>query len=309
MLLSPDGRRVLSHAGWADEYRWLWSYDVEAGREERLHEFTNGFRMRSSADGRHLLIVESLEDQSHRCTVRSVDRPLDVLATAVHREERWSFDGEADLLSSVPRYVHVWANDRDQLLHIDPDDAQLDPLTWYNEGSYDLGYQGLLEPYEVPGSELLVVCVQRDSHPVLYDPATRTVRDRLSLADRGGNPSVHFRTASREVWIDDYDTLVRLRTGTWEVLDSVRLQHTSEERVRLFIGGFWFPLDERVCVVARPFSGDVLLIDPTSFETIGSVHLGEQPVDAVLCADGTLVARDWKSRRVLRSRWDGPPAL
>jgi len=299
LFLSPDEKRLVGPAGWGEDYNWLWSYTIATGVEERVAHFPNGVRLRAGLDGERFLAVEELDDGGHRCTIRAISEPASPLASALHDGQRWQFQGDESAWAYTPRYVTVRSADRTCLLHLDPDDPALDPLDWYYGGSYDLGYQGVLTPTEVPGSPLIIIPVQRDSRPVIYDPAARTVVGYLTLADRGGNPSVFFRREADEVWVDDYDTLLRLRPQTWEVLDSLRLQGPTGA-ARQFIGTFWFPSDERVCVVARPFSGDVVLLDPSSFEVIRTVRTRQQPLDAVVLHDGAVIARDWQSRRVLR---------
>jgi hypothetical protein len=291
--------QILSHAGWSDDYRFLWRYDIATGKEEKIEQFSNWFTLREGSDQRHLLLIERPEPNVHRCTVRHVTEPLRPLATAIHEPGRWTFEGDANLWELVPRFAKVVVDKRTQLLRIDPDHPEVDPLDWYYDGSYDLGSQGLLDPCEIPGSRLLILPVQRDSRPVLYDPTDRTVVGHLTLAERYGNPRLVFRRHADEVWADDYDTLVRLRPGTWEVLNAVRLQGDDPVRHQ-FIGSFWFPPDERLCAVPRPFSGDVLLIDPSTFAVVGQVQTGEEPLEAVVLGDGAVIARDWKSRRVIR---------
>lgn len=299
LFLSTDETRLVGPAGWGEDYNWLWTYIIDTGDEERIAHFPGGLRLRAGSDGAHFLAVESLAGEAHRCTVRPIAEPASVLATALH-DGQWHFDGNSAVWEVVPRFVTVWASERTRLLHIDPDDPDVDPLDWYYDGRYDLGYQGVLNPTEVPGSPLLVIPIQRDSRPVVYDPAARSVVGHFDLADRGGNPSVFFRQTADEVWVDDYDTLLRLRPQTWEVLDSVRLQG-SKGATRQLIGSFWFSADESVCVVARPFSGDVLLVDTSSFRVTRTVKTGRQPLDAVVLRDGAVVARDWQSRQVVRA--------
>jgi hypothetical protein len=140
--------------------------------------------------------------------------------------------------------------------------------------------------------------VQRDSRPVIYDPACRRVEGHLELAGHAGSPRLFFRRTADELWIDDHDTLLRLRPGAWSRMDA-RLVSVDRQGSPGFIGDFWFPLDEHVCIVPRPFSGDVLLIDPSSFEPTGSVQTGGQPLEGVLLHDGRIIARDWHTRRLL----------
>lgn len=187
------------------------------------------------------------------------------------------------------------------LLHLDSEDPDPDPLSWFSEEGYDTTWQEPLRAYEVPGSQTLVITVQRASHLVLYDPRERRVVGGIELdRSRSGNSSIYFRRHADEMWVDNYDTLLRLRPGSWEVLDSLRLQE-EQDGMGKYIGSFWFPSQENVCVVARPFSGDVVLVDPGLFRVLETVPLGGKPLDAVLLRDGTVIARDWENNQLLRA--------
>lgn len=295
MIIDGDETAVLDHAGWRDDYHFLWRYRVEERIEERLDWPGRPFSLHPARDRTHVTIVERDDDGAHVVTIRPIADVETIMATATHRDEAWIFEGPRDLWDLAPSYVVV---DRRHLLHIDPNDPVLDPLVWYEQG-YDLNYQGLGPAYAIPESHLLAISIQRDSNPVIYDPIRREVRGRISLAERGGNPSLYFRAIAQELWTNDYDTLLRLRVPSWEVLDSLQLQH-GPHGMGKFIGSFWFPPDESFCVVARPFSGDVAIIDPDSFAIVRTVHLSEQPLDAV-AADGLVIARDWRSRRLLQA--------
>ena len=54
--------------------------------------------------------------------------------------------------------------------------------------------------------------------------------------------------------------------------------------------------------VARPFSGDVLVLDEADFAVRGSAYTGGEPLQAVLASDSEVIGRDWKSGRILRGR-------
>ena len=298
MIIDNDETTILDHAGWREESQLLWRYRVEDATEERLDWPGRPFWLRPAQDRIHVTIVEWGDDGTYVVTIRAIADVETVLAKATHHANEWSFEGSPDLWHLAPSYVVV---DRGKLLHIDPRDASIDPLIWYEQG-YDLIYQGLGPAYEVPDSHLLVIGIQRDSNPVIYDPVQREVLGHISLADRGGNPSLYFRMTASELWSNDYDTLLRLRVPSWEVLDALQLQQEPPGRGK-FIGSFWFPSDESHCVVARPFSGDVVIIDPNSFAIVRTVRLPEQPLDAVT-ARGQIIARDWKTRRLLKAEVD-----
>jgi hypothetical protein len=264
--------------------------------------------MRAGTDHRVVVVQERLRDETQRFTVRRIVAPRDALASAVRADDRWSFDGDDTLWDRVPRHAIIRLADAEgyALVHIHPDDPAAVPFDWYGPENYDVAYQGLLEPYDVPGTDLIVIPVQRDSRPVLYDSTERVVVGHLDLADRGGNPRLHFRRDRDEVWVGDYDTVLRLRPGSWEVLDTLLLQEPSAGVEQEPVGDFWFPLDERVCVVPRPMSGDIVFVDASTFEVIGSVKTRRQPLDAVLLRDGTVLARDWQTRKLLHAHWEGP---
>ena len=174
----------------------------------------------------------------------------------------------------------------------------VDPLEWFDE-TYDWGYQQPLSVVAVPGSPLLLFSVQRSSDLVLYDPGTRTVERRVTLADRHGNPRPVFRRTAAALWADDYDTLVRVDPATWNVTDALRLQE-AEGATMQFIGEFAFDAREERCVVARPFSADAVVVDTKSFTPLARVALGGQPLDVALLSDGRVIARDWKTGDLLR---------
>jgi hypothetical protein len=297
MLLAPDESCVIDHLGWGEDFGRLWRYDVARGTEEALDLFPGGFRLYESFDRSLVLVVER-----DRLTVRPVADVESVLGSASWSAGGWEFSSWPEPWDRVPSYVTTLPDGRGvvELRHVVPDDPVADPLDWFWQGDYDFGYQtlGLPVPVPVPGAALVVLPVQRDSRPALYDPQRRRVVAYLELADRSGNPTPYFRRHASDVWTVDYDTVVRLRAGTWERLGAVRLQEALPG-TGAFVGSLWFAPDERVCVVSRPFSADVVALDPSSLDIVGRAPTPGQPLDAVLLRDGTVVARDWKSRALL----------
>ena len=299
MIIDRHETAVLDHAGWRDDYHFLWRYGVEEQSEERLDWPGRAFSLHPSRDGVHVTIVEWDDDGTSTVTIRPIAEIDSITAKAIHHDNAWAFEGPTDMWDLAPSYVVVA---RSRLLHIDPSDPDPDPLEWYEQG-YDLMYQGLGPAYEIPDSHLLMFSIQRDSKPVIYDPVRREVQGYLSLAERLGNSSLYFRTTASELWADDYDTLLRLGVPSWEVLDALQLQK-GPSGMGKFIGSFWFPHDERFCLVPRPFSGDVAIIDPNTFATVRTVPLPEQPLDAVV-ARGEVIARDWQTRRLFKAQFEG----
>ena len=174
-------------------------------------------------------------------------------------------------------------------------------MDWYDDKTYDKGYQGLASLAEVPGTQLLMISVQRDSNLVLYDPGLKTVVRKVSLAGRSGNPSMYFCRYSNELWASDYDTLVRVETESWKVNGSILIQG-AVPGTQEFMGDFIFEKHERMCLAARPFSGDVIVLELTSLQKRQSIKLGQQPLTLALMADGEVLARDWKTGSLLRGQ-------
>lgn len=193
------------------------------------------------------------------------------------------------------------------LIRIDVVRQSIDVQTfdWYNE-DYDKGYQGIVGVTEVPGQDLVIVSVQRDSQPVLYDWNARRKVGAITLGGRAGNPRLYFRRIAHELWADDYDTILKMDPEGWRLIASRTLQQASGD-VRQFIGQFAFDARETICVVARPFSGDVIGLDPKTLRTRYQCNTGGQPLEAGVVGGARVYARDWKSgvllKGILRRRW------
>jgi hypothetical protein len=124
----------------------------------------------------------------------------------------------------------------------------------------------------------------------------------LELCNRTGNPKLIFRRRANELWADDFDSVVKLDPATWRVPGS-RLLQPAMTGTKQFIGQFSFDADESLCAVARPFSRDVLGLDPTTLQTRFECALDSQPIEAMAQPDGSVSARDWKSGALLRGQW------
>jgi hypothetical protein len=170
--------------------------------------------------------------------------------------------------------------------HIAEDDVQT--LSWFDD-SYDRGYQGIVGATEVPDTSFFIISVQRDSHPVLYDPETRTALRKLTLADRGGNPAFQLRAAAHEFWAIDYDAIVKLDVKTLELI-SMKVVQDVDRGSRQFVGGFCFNSEQDLCLIARPFSGDAVALDAISMAEISRIPFGRT-------ATRYSLAGQWENRR------------
>jgi hypothetical protein len=308
MLLSKDETRVISTIGWVD-HGDLWVYEPDTGRvvTERVGE--GGFLIIYPGAGGYFAAAHHRDNEGFlSASVRHTDAPAESLAVLRLDGGEPRLEGDPGAWASVPRAYYAGSafdvTDAAAALFVAPDglSAELQPLEWFNEDAFDLMYQGVLRPVEVPGRSEVLFPIQRDSSPVLYDPVARTVVGRVELAGEGGNPTLEFRRGGSELWADDYNTLLRLDPSDWSIRDQRRLQAEDNDGTRQFIGDWTFTADESRCLVARPFSGDAVALDTERFKVVARAALGRQPLQAIALSDGRVVARDWKSGEVLTGK-------
>jgi hypothetical protein len=237
-------------------------------------------------------------------TAHSFSDPEEILGRCtISRTAQGNIEGSMSPWQYLPKHyvAHLiqptWADYA--LVTISPSEGMtLQRFEWYGD-SYDKGYQGIVAATEMPDSNLVLISIQRSSELVVYDPDARRKVREIALAGRGGNPVVSFRRSAPELWASDYDTLVKMYASTERVLTSRRLQEAPTGTAQ-FIGQFAFDADESICAVARPFSGDVLGLDPRTLRTKYRAALGRQPFEVALLQDGRVFARDWKSGDLLQ---------
>jgi hypothetical protein len=284
---------------------------VVSGRIETL--FLSDAKYLSLHAGTHDYFSVNHHFDSNRAaiTVHRYSDPQEVAASANLTAEASVLDGDLSVWSYVQKsYVGYYAGPYWKdfcLLQVAPQVGRLElqQFDWYSDG-YDKGYQGIIGVVEIPNDDHLIISVQRDSHPVIYDPRARKKVATLKLCDRSGNPNLFFRQRDNELWADDYDSIVKLEPVTWRVLGS-RLLQPAMMGTKQFIGQFSFDADESLCVVARPFSRDVLGLEPATLQTRFQCALDGQPIEAMALRDGSVSARDWKSGALLRGQWRAFP--
>ncbi len=237
--------------------------------------------------------------------VRSIAAPQNPISKISIRDGTQVFEGSIEPWRHLPNAFigrhTVDGVDHEYLFLVDANEQKVEVqrLDWYNEKTYDMGYQGLLGVSAIPGSPLLIICIQRDSHPVVYSPAERKVVSRINISDGAGNPDVVFIKAAKEAWADDYDTMVRLNPNDWSVVNRMQLQ-VPIKGMRHFIGDFCFNQEESLCAVARTFSGDIVALDTKTFELTHRVELKKEPLEVILLSDDTVISREWRTHKLLR---------
>ncbi len=189
MIIDSTERFVIDNMGWVDKAA-LWFLDLSTGAVRQVPLGTGDYLTLMGGE-RDLFVAVRRESMSLlEATVHSAASPPDVLARLRIEQGRATFSGRADLWASVPRVFVAdhsrFANVvRPLLFLVDHRRGTVDfqELPWYSDG-YDLMYQGLLDPVSVPDSDLLLMPIQRDSEPVIYDLTERRKVGTMKLADR-----------------------------------------------------------------------------------------------------------------------------
>ena len=303
MLIDAQSTVLVSSLGWVD-HGGLWVFRIPDGSE--THVSLGEAEWLSLHPGRddHFAVEHHFEGTRVEVTVHALGNPGEVLGRAVPAPGGGRVDGGAAAWARVPAHYTAYCREASWadygLVRVDAAAGRVEAqrFDWYDEG-YDKMYQGIVGVVDVPGQDLVIVSVQRDSHPVLYDPIARRKVGVLDLAGRGGNPTLRFRRHAPELWADDYDMLIKLEPGTWRRLGARRLQGAAAG-TGAFIGQFSFDAQETLCVVARPYSGDVVALEPDTMQKRFRARTGGQPLDAMALPDRSVVARDWKTGALLK---------
>jgi hypothetical protein len=292
----------MSSVGWVD-HDVFWRVGIGASRPEKIAVGSGARCLTLRSSGSDWFSVgHHFDGTRFELTVHSFEDPAMVLSRATVRDGHKELAGDLSSWEKVPLlYVtylrfEPW---RDfVLLRILPSTGQIkvQRLEWY-DNTYDKGYQGVLDVLELPDENVALISVQRSSRLILHDLDSGMQRGTVELAGRGGNPHCQLDTAGKEIWATDYDTIVILERSDRRVLRRARLQES-----RQFIGNFSFAPDQDVCVVARPFSGDVVGIDKATLRIRSAAKLGQQPLDVGALCRGEVIARDWKTGDFLRGK-------
>lgn len=307
MIADGSEQRIVSSLGWVDGPA-LWCLDVGSDPlQPRSIPISDASHLSLHA-GRedHFAVVHHYDAGQVRISVHHFASPGESLSEISVRAGDLQRHGDAGVWLNVPRaYTAYHAPPGFEAYHLILIDraggsVELQQFDWFDE-TYDHGYQGIVGVTEVPGEDLLIVSVQRDSNPVLYDPIRRAAIGRISLAGRRGNAALRYRDDGGELWAVDYDTVVRLEPGSWRIRDSLQVEEAAAGTAQ-FVGDLAFDRSGRLAVVARPFAGEVVAIDTGSFRVTHHAPMGRQPLEVAAFQDGRVFARDWKSGDLVTGR-------
>jgi hypothetical protein len=312
MICDPEFRWALSSVGWVDGDA-LWIFDLARG-EPRTMPCGSGatyLTLHGSPGWDRFAVAHHFGSDRFEVTVRRFAEPATVLGRAVVGPNSIGgaaarrLEGEPSAWRGLPwLYVaHLAAPPWQDyvLVRVSParGEVAIRRLDWFGAG-YDKAYQGVVGVTAF-GHEALFA-VQRSSTLIAEDLDAAGRWRSIELAGRGGNPQLALRDGDRELWAMDYDTLVVVDPARGERLRAQRVQE-SRNGVREFAGDFCFTPEGDRCLVARPFGGDVAILDPLTLRPTGTVTCGQQPLELLALPERAFLARDWKTGAPLRGRW------
>jgi len=305
MLINVSGTQAVCSLGWAHKGS-LWVYRIDHAAPQVL-KLSDAKYLTVKAGNKNFFSVvhhwdgDKLEISAHNHAEpsRRLSSILLQRSGLLGAKTESKVIGDSSAWMELPRAYVAFAFDDFHLFLVRPDGSiSSQTFPWYTNTEYDKGYQGIVAVEELPNSHALIVSVQRDSNPVLYDPDSGTAIRKLTLAGRGGNPNLKLRATAGEYWANDYDTIVKLDATTLNVIACRRLQGSEQSAVQ-FIGEFSLCRSDTLCLVTRPFSGDVIGLDCATMAQTHRATLGKQPLLAGLLGDDRVVALDWKTGEFL----------
>lgn len=295
MIYDSTTDTVVGNLGWVDRGS-LWVFNPREGSATLLPiEGASYLSLRGGPNGLFRVVHHHSSDLG--VSVRHAARPeIELASIRVDRGEP-QFAGNSALWAEVDPSAIIQTRAGPRLIWIDGAServAALD-LSWFNSSTYDLDYQGLVDCLSLPGTGLVAVSVQRSSELVLIDPTANARVGQISLAGRGGNPSL-TPLPGTDLLASDYDSLCVVNLKTNAVRSSALIQAPPGPNSQEFIGHY--DVRNAVCAVARPFSGDVLLLDLATFEVRARAPVEGQPLAVCMISESEFVTRDWKTGSV-----------
>ena len=293
----------------------IWICDLTT-RSSRIAPISTAQRL-SIVSGRNdkFAVVHRFDSGDFGVSAHSFESPIDPVSVIDSARSVVSIHGDRAIWEDLPSAYVVFSAPsagsyddwvKHSLLLVDKEARTVEAvgLLWYEE-DYDPMDQPIESVLELPDQGMLVFSIGRTSHLVLWDVQSRRVIRKVSLAGRHGTPQLRlrYRGGRKELWASDYDTLLRLNPADWRIQDSRRLQQDIEG-VGQYIAEYAFNKDESLCAVARPASGDVVILDAEQFRVVGHAYTGQDPHDVALARNGAVFARTLRTGKLLASRWE-----
>lgn len=162
------------------------------------------------------------------------------------------------------------------------------PCRWRSRNPRDRRQPGFSGVFAVPGREELWYAVDRTDLLLVVD--ARTLQEVGTLkVPRQGCRQILFSPEGM-AFIQNFDTVVVVDTKSREIVNENRLQVAQwDEQGRkfaAFIGEMLLHPDGERLFVARPFSGDVLVVEVRTLEKLEALPVEGEPLELVLHPNG-----------------------
>jgi hypothetical protein len=257
-------------------------------------------------------VVHHFHGEQVVISAHSMEEPTYAISHIHIRGLSYRFTGNEDVWRKLPRaFVAYYTPDR-----LSDADHHLIMVNTVNRTvgirKFPAFYEGGVEMkdrvsgmLELPRQNSVLIEEGRDERPLLiFNTRKHKVQQRLDLRMKPEtNRCYRFRDSANELWVSDPDRLIKLSPnflGDWIQRGNIRLQLMDSTGGR-FTGEFSFNMDESLCIVARPFVADALLIDVQKFEIVNKVYLDARVKSIRLLSDGRVIARQWFTGELVQS--------
>jgi hypothetical protein len=190
MIINASCTQAVSTLGWVHKGS-LWVYKI-GDASSCVFELSNAkyLTIKNGKDDFFSVVHHCDGDKLEISAHNQCDPGRSISSTSLRRTDRLSartsstISGDVSVWRQLPRAYVAFVFDDYHLIWIDRDGiASLQTFRWYSNDNYNKGYQGIVGVEELPDTHLLIVSVQRDSNPILFDPESGKIVRKLHLAE------------------------------------------------------------------------------------------------------------------------------
>jgi hypothetical protein len=297
MIYDSNLKYAISNLGWVDKGN-LWIFSTVTKNVETVKLSDAQYLSIQKGENGYFAVGHYYDDSRFEVSLHHSSVPAKAVCKLSFDSFKNSKEGDIKLLCHIPKYYIANLNINNEfkfhLFKIENGKLVLDDdkINWYYNGNFDFGYQGLIGVTEY--KDELLFCVQRDGSLYRYSLISNEIIEKIPLANKYGNPRITFSSSFSELWVDDYDTLLKVNPQNWKI-EKYKLLQEANKGTGQFIGSYSIIKDS--IVVPRPFSSDILILDK-NLNLKDSFKVGNQPLEAVLL-DKLIVARDWQTGKLI----------
>src|SRR5688572_4682760 len=148
MIVNRERTTVLSSLGWVDGDA-IWCFDLGSGEARTIPQNTGaGHTSLHASATERFVAIHHFDDNRFSASVGLFSAPEITVSSATYANGRTSLTGNADAWTGLPNlFVTCLAEPWHDfvLIKIEAGHVHLQRLEWYDEESYDKGYQGVVD--------------------------------------------------------------------------------------------------------------------------------------------------------------------